>query len=265
MQGNPLFYPEYGKTVRKLYRTNPSIPRPESRHGSRSNMYDRVINYKREQLLLSMNEVTTASNAISNQLTVAATAAAATNRRRLAMLDVWQPEDVHLISDILNIENESLNEVLNVQSLKADFGDEADNMIVDLQKQYFKYETNTHITPMGRPVNTHPHRRWRSMWYSSLDEPNNAHLYENILLSSYTLFKSVADDFCSWCCFQNTEHIRLFARQQLQLWQVSFGHSIYILFYFIALFYSVLFCNKSKPSFISTDAGYQPSTVSVVY
>ena len=67
---------------------------------------------------------------------------------------VWQPEDIFLVRDLLELEHEPLNEVLVVDALRADDeinDDEEENKVV----------TNTNITAMGRPINTHPHIRWK--------------------------------------------------------------------------------------------------------
>ena len=36
------------KTSRRLYRTNPSIPRPESKYGAKSSIYEQIIEIKRQ-------------------------------------------------------------------------------------------------------------------------------------------------------------------------------------------------------------------------
>lgn len=80
----PVFDPNRDKVTRKLYRTNPSIPRPESKYGSRSNVYEQIIELKKQKVV--------DSNA----------------------LVVWQPEDVHLVRDLLDLEHQPLTEILKV-------------------------------------------------------------------------------------------------------------------------------------------------------
>ena len=73
-------------------------------------------------------------------------------------MQVYQPEDVHLIRDILNLEYEPLNSVLKVESLKPERLDR----VKDLKSfDDGKSLVNTSITPMGRPINTHPLIRWK--------------------------------------------------------------------------------------------------------
>ena len=50
VQGHHVFDPSYNKPIKRLYRTNPSIPRPESRYGTRSGVYEQILNYKKQNL-----------------------------------------------------------------------------------------------------------------------------------------------------------------------------------------------------------------------
>ncbi len=43
----PTFDPNRDRVQRRLYRTNPSIPRPESKYGTRSNVYEQIIELKK--------------------------------------------------------------------------------------------------------------------------------------------------------------------------------------------------------------------------
>lgn len=48
--GVPVFDPNRDKAHRKLYRTNPSIPRPESKYGTRANVYEQIIDIKKQKV-----------------------------------------------------------------------------------------------------------------------------------------------------------------------------------------------------------------------
>lgn len=50
-RGVPVFDPNRDKTQHKLYRTNPSIPRPESKYGTRSSVYEQIIELKKQKLV----------------------------------------------------------------------------------------------------------------------------------------------------------------------------------------------------------------------
>ncbi|CAF0712380.1 unnamed protein product [Brachionus calyciflorus] len=130
VQGFPIFDPNYNKPQRKLYRTNPSIPRPESKYGTRSSVYEQILDLKRKNL------DTTA-------------------------LVVWQPEDVNLVKDLLDIEQAPLKETLKVESLKPDIRSENYELVEYNKNQDSKKPINTQITPMGRPVNVNNKPRWK--------------------------------------------------------------------------------------------------------
>ena len=71
---------------------------------------------------------------------------------------MWQPEDVHLVRDILKLEHEPLNEVLKVDSLRPDHPDSAAN-----PHPHHHTVVNTSFTKSGRPVNANPQIRWKSL------------------------------------------------------------------------------------------------------
>ena len=50
IQGQPVFDPTHGQVQKRLYRTNPTIPRPESKHGTRSAVYEKIIELKKQNL-----------------------------------------------------------------------------------------------------------------------------------------------------------------------------------------------------------------------
>lgn len=50
MKGHPVFDPNHNKPQPKLYRTNPSIPRPESKYGSKSTVYEQILELKKQNL-----------------------------------------------------------------------------------------------------------------------------------------------------------------------------------------------------------------------
>jgi hypothetical protein len=133
----------------KLYRTNPSIPRPESRYGSRSTIYDKVIQMKR-----SHSDPSGIFNVIFFKMIIIQSI----NYQKDLALQVYQPEDVHLIRDILNLEYEPLNQVLKVESLRPDL---SDNQSEKRSDDINKISVNKNITPMGRPVNVHRLVRWK--------------------------------------------------------------------------------------------------------
>ena len=58
-----------------------------------------------------------------------------------------------LVRDLLQLEYQPLCEVLRVDPLRTE-----DQMNEEEEK---KPHVNTNITPMGRPVNMHPHIRWK--------------------------------------------------------------------------------------------------------
>ena len=70
---------------------------------------------------------------------------------------VWQPEDVHLVRDILNLEHKPLNEVLKVEALKP----EDEDGKTESDKKENPPVVNKTLTKMGRPVNTHAELRWK--------------------------------------------------------------------------------------------------------
>jgi hypothetical protein len=72
---------------------------------------------------------------------------------------VWQPEDVHLVRDLLELEAKPITEVLTIGKYKREDAEEDD----ELKTAANKKETNTTFTPMGRPVNIHPKMRWKAL------------------------------------------------------------------------------------------------------
>ena len=48
IQGQYQYFPNTNKPSKRLYRTNPSIPRPESRYGAKSSIYEQIIEIKRQ-------------------------------------------------------------------------------------------------------------------------------------------------------------------------------------------------------------------------
>jgi hypothetical protein len=48
VKGQSIYVADYNKPQKRLYRTNPSIPRPESRHGTRSAVYEQIIELKKQ-------------------------------------------------------------------------------------------------------------------------------------------------------------------------------------------------------------------------
>ena len=73
---------------------------------------------------------------------------------------MWQPEDVHLVRDILKLEHEPLNEVLKVDSLRPNHSDSVDNLH---HHHHHHTVVNTSFTKSGRPVNANPQIRWKSL------------------------------------------------------------------------------------------------------
>ena len=69
---------------------------------------------------------------------------------------MYEPEDVLLVRDLLNLENRPLNEVLQCLPLRTD------DELTDL-KERERYHVNLNMTPMGRPVNAHPQVRWKQL------------------------------------------------------------------------------------------------------
>lgn len=48
--GKPTFSASYHEQPKVLYRTNPSIPRPESKYGTRSGVYEQILALKQASL-----------------------------------------------------------------------------------------------------------------------------------------------------------------------------------------------------------------------
>ena len=94
---------------------------------------------------------------------------------KIKALAVWQPEDVHLVRDILKLEHEPLNEVLKVDSLRPD-QDGAENIHVT---QQMASNVNTNFTKSGRPINTHPQIRWKPI-VNKLAVPFNSAIEEGV-------------------------------------------------------------------------------------
>lgn len=69
---------------------------------------------------------------------------------------VYEPEDVHLVRDLLQIQHRPLEEVLQCLPLRTD------DELAEL-KEREQYHINLNMTPMGRPVNAHPQVRWKQI------------------------------------------------------------------------------------------------------
>ena len=69
---------------------------------------------------------------------------------------VYEPEDVLLVRDLMNLHNRPLNDVLQCLPLRTD--DELSDL-----KEKEKYHINLNMTPMGRPVNSHPQVRLKQL------------------------------------------------------------------------------------------------------
>lgn len=82
---------------------------------------------------------------------------------------MWQPEDVILVRDLLELENEPLNELLKIESLKVPKETENENETTK-NTEIVKVNINVHTTPMGRPINNTPHIRWKQINVSPQDE-----------------------------------------------------------------------------------------------
>jgi len=80
----------------------------------------------------------------------------------LKALVVWQPEDVILVRDLLEMEHEPLTELLKVEPyrLTKDNGMETDTT---KNTELVKMNINVNITANGRPINSQPHVRWKSI------------------------------------------------------------------------------------------------------
>jgi hypothetical protein len=126
-----------------LYRTNPSIPVPESKYGTRSDVYEQILSLKQHNL----DSNGKFKNIIEWCIYF--------YQMCLIALVVWQPEDVLLVRDLMNLENEPLNEVLQCLPLRAETDEEP--------IEYEKVNVNVNITAMGRPINNHPHVRWKQI------------------------------------------------------------------------------------------------------
>jgi hypothetical protein len=143
----PIFNSEMHKPQRRLYRTNPSIPVPESKYGSRSNIYQQILALKRD--IIDPTE-----------------------------LAVWQPEDVLLINDLLKLETKPLDEILKIERLN-DINNKDDDTVKQKNKPYI----NTNITAMGRPINNNRNQtKWKPNieWLPIHLETNpDSQIYEN--------------------------------------------------------------------------------------
>ena len=82
-------------------------------------------------------------------------------------LAVWQPEDVHLVRDILKLEHEPLNEVLKVDSLKPETTTLDDETSKTDKEPAHHSAVNTNFTKSGRPINNNEHVRWKPFTNSS--------------------------------------------------------------------------------------------------
>ncbi|RNA14250.1 Structure-specific endonuclease subunit SLX4 [Brachionus plicatilis] len=129
VNGFPVFDPYYNKQPAKLYRTNPSIPRPESKYGTRSSVYEQILEMKRKDLDTSA-------------------------------LNVWQPEDVNLVRDLLELEQAPIRDTLVVEGLKPDIRNENYELVGYKVDNEPRKQTNTQTTPMGRPINMNIYGRW---------------------------------------------------------------------------------------------------------
>jgi hypothetical protein len=74
---------------------------------------------------------------------------------------VYQPEDVHLVRDLLELETRPIQEVLKINRIsRPDGNEESDG---ELEPVKTAFVVNTQMTPMGRPVNVRPQVRWKSI------------------------------------------------------------------------------------------------------
>ena len=110
-----------------LYRTNPSIPRPESKYGTRSSVYEQILALKQASL-------------------------------DTTSLVVYEPEDVLLVKDLMQLESRPLNEVLTCLPMRTD-----EEIQSEMINQTGKFTTNVNMTPMGRPINIHRQIRWKQL------------------------------------------------------------------------------------------------------
>ncbi len=69
---------------------------------------------------------------------------------------VYEPEDVLLVRDLMNLQNRPLNDVLQCLPLRTD------DELTELRERE-KHHINLNMTPMGRPVNAHPQVRWKQL------------------------------------------------------------------------------------------------------
>lgn len=101
-------------------------------------------------------------------------------------LNVWQPEYVNLVGDLLELEQAPIRETLVVEGLKPDARNENFNLVE--YHSYFpdKKQINTQVTPMGRPINMKNYSRWNKSEeiYENRDEENT----EEKLLKKIDLF-----------------------------------------------------------------------------
>lgn len=83
------------------------------------------------------------------------------NFDRVALV-VWQPEDVILVRDLLDMEHEPLNELLKVEPfrLSKENGSENDT---NKNNELVKVNINVNTTANGRPINNQHHVRWKPM------------------------------------------------------------------------------------------------------
>jgi hypothetical protein len=98
---------------------------------------------------------------------------------------VYQPEDVHLVRDLLELELKPINEVLKIEKLRRASieggGGGAESDVEggeggDIEQKTFV--VNTMITPMGRPVNVRPQVRWKSI-SAATQPPPSAEYYSS--------------------------------------------------------------------------------------
>lgn len=75
-------------------------------------------------------------------------------------LNVWQPEDVNLVRDLLELEQAPIRETLVVEGLKPDIRNENYNLVEYNKNSDTKRQINTQTTPMGRPINMNTYSRW---------------------------------------------------------------------------------------------------------
>ena len=119
------------KPLKQTIRSKPTIPRPEVKdYANKATIYDKIIELKRQ--VLDKNDVT-----------------------------AWQPDDAHLVKDLLEIQHEPIMRTLQVHSIN--------NQCDSAGSHKPPVHVNRNVTPMGRPVNIQPMKKWKE---DAIEESN---------------------------------------------------------------------------------------------